>query len=196
MTPATDHWRLLVTAIEEQRAQARRDYRHLILQFVGRLIDAKHCTATAMGWLCPRRVAGGRNVLTWSVNSDTRADDHPALRLKGLTELEDGAVLSIWVETSAAADLLSYSVGLRGERRGSGNPWYARIDLDAGPRGKGPCGHPRLHCHLGGNPGQPDDPRAPLPWISPVHALEWLLTTVHSDFEPSPWRPEELEGKE
>ena len=126
--------------------------------------------------------------------------DHPAIELKGLNHLKDGALLTLSVLLDPRAQrVLAYSIGIQGQSKRPERDWYARIDLTEEPEGVGLCGHPLLHCHVGetseGDPALSPSPvapsakaplftaRVPLPWMMPVNALDWLLATVHSPLD-------------
>lgn len=102
-----------------------------------------------------------------------------------------GPVLSLRVEMDRKERVRAFSVGIEGACRGTtegavGSRWYARVDLTEKPDGQGDCGHPLLHAHIGDDPDAALSPRAPLPWMLPHEALEWLLATVDSALEPAP----------
>ena len=84
--------------------------------------------------------------------------------------------------------LKSYTVSIVGRRRdgiaAASTAFYARVDLDEGPKGHGLCGHPVLHCHVGAEPDDRFSPRVPLPWLHPADALDWLLSTLPPALEP------------
>lgn len=83
--------------------------------------------------------------------------------------------------------------------RSDGTPWtiaaHLSLDrdrarsLDGDRQGLGACSHAALHCHVG--PGLDVEPkvRVPLPALSPVDILDWVLSQVvpTAAFEPAPW---------
>ena len=154
-----------------------------------RLGERDHCSRTAPSWLeqhTNRR--GNRDRLELTQSADARLGSHPAIQLRALEYLEDGAKLIIWVNSEhRRGRLLDYGISLCGLSRESGTRWYARMELDAEQCGQGPCGHPVLHCHVGVDPDAEQEPKArvPLPWLYPWDALDWLLATVEPRLEPN-----------
>jgi hypothetical protein len=140
------------------------------------------------GGLCDRgavhqiKWAGNELRVSPAANGKT-VRGHPAYQLRNLASLEDGALLGFVVRVGPKGQLLSFTVGIEGALRTSGTPWSARIDLTEKPEGRGPCGHPVLHAHVG-----PDDKagpvaRVPIRLLPPDQALRWLLVTVHPALE-------------
>ncbi len=80
---------------------------------------------------------------------------------------------------------LTYSVGLVGVRKDNGNKWFARVDLDGGSKGQGPCGHSRLHVHVGEDPNEAFQTRVPTCFLTPGEALAWLLANCDPALEPN-----------
>jgi hypothetical protein len=160
-----------------------------------------HSAQQAIGWLWSRP-SDGRTRIDFKPIADGRnAWGHPAVRLRGLEHVEDGAVLTLSIDVDRRkSTILSYSVSIEGNARtrpgepastvatptGAGRPWYARVDLTDAPVGQGLCGHALLHCHVGGDPGPNEkfSARVPLPWLHPADALDWLLATVDRSLEP------------
>lgn len=56
-------------------------------------------------------------------------------------------------------------------------------------RGTGACGHPHMHAHVGDWKPSKFSPRIPLPLLSPVEAIDWILTALDPAWEPAPWPP-------
>jgi hypothetical protein len=187
-----DRWQKLRKEVDDLRANREHHVATLtndITRRLKRLAVERHCSPTAIGWIQHRR-NGATTKIDFRPNADGRdARGHPAVRLHGLDHLADGAVLTLSIDLERDR-LESYTVSIVGRKReGSAatpSPFYARIDLDDDPKGRGLCGHPLLHCHVGADP-EPNDkfsPRAPLPWLHPADALDWLLSTVHPPLEP------------
>lgn len=171
-------------SVERNRMYAGSEVRRR-LQLLG---ERRLCDRNAPSWLEPRlNVRGDRERLELSERADGRLGNHPAIRLRGLAHIEDGAKLVIWVNSERRRKrLLEYGISLCGIRRCGGSPWYARMELDEQPCGQGPCGHPTLHCHVGVEPDGEQEPKArvPLPWLYPWDALDWLMATVEPKLEP------------
>lgn len=143
-------------------------------------------------------------IRAWSRSANARDNrEHHALRLRSLPHLVDagtspmsehlnaGPVLSLRVVLDRGERVRAFSVGIEGLRPvaadgSAGSRWYARVELTEGPEGKGDCGHPLLHAHVGDDPSAALSPRVPLPWLHPHEALEWLLATVDPALEPAP----------
>ncbi len=53
--------------------------------------------------------------------------------------------------------------------------------------GAGACSHAALHCHVGADLDAKPQVRVPLPAVSVVDALDWLIATVVPGWEPAPW---------
>jgi hypothetical protein len=182
-------WAQLVEDIRKARvspAHSRTEVQNALVRRFKRLADQKRCSGTAIGWLENQSTKQGRNLLGLMVRADGRdGRDRPAIKLKNLAHLEDGALLTISVEIDdRRREILSYSIALHGALRGDGAAWYARLDLDESCRGQGPCAHALLHAHIGLGDEAKFSPRAPLPWLHPADALDWLLATVEPAMEP------------
>ena len=196
------------TSLREEIDRARREQpRYDLTRVTGvikRLGDRGFCDKSAKHWLSEVNGPKGMTIRAWSRSAnafDNRG--HHALRLRALRFLADtanasmpdhlrlGPVLSLRVVMDRAGRLREFSVGIDGACRGTaegavGSRWYARVDLTETPEGQGDCGHPLLHAHIGDDPDAVLSPRAPLPWMLPHEALEWLLATVDPALEPAP----------
>jgi hypothetical protein len=183
-----------------------------LLTILKSVADRERCSRNVQGWLQHRKKRGGDVELIVSSSSDAVDSwERPAILLKNLHYLHDGAALSLMatLRDQAPKGIRAYTVALEGKTRSSDLAWYARIDLTEEPEGKGLCGHPLLHCHIGSGPdeaaspetaegtvsAQPTksapnlklrsiSPRVPLPWLFPWEALEWLLATTDPLLEP------------
>jgi hypothetical protein len=178
-------WSRNARAMDEARRQDREDHERRVRRRIKALVDENLCNPAAVAWFGSQS-AGDRAHASFK-SGDERIRNYPALRLGDLRHLQAGAILSVsFVYERRSLIVLKYSIGLRGKSRQAGLPWYARIDLDEEQKGQGPCGHPNLHCHVGGDPegDAPPDARVPLPWLAPDEALTWLLATVDPRFEP------------
>ncbi len=201
--PPPPPWQARHLKLEEERNRTSLRPGECKTELVRRLAglaQKRHCSPAVVGWLQAQTYIkiwkAGRKIITFSENADGRFREHPALRLCGLSNLDDGALLTLSIEVDGKKDrLLSYSIGILGTARGGGPPWYARVDLheegDEDLRGDchgGFCNHPLLHCHTGMDPSTKERPevRAPLPWLMPWEALEWLLATADPVLEPEP----------
>lgn len=143
------------------------------------------CSGAVEGWLTTPGVANYGTLVTLSKNADAATSrGQPAIELRGLRHLEDGAVLGMQVNVNRRNELLEYTIGLAGCLRSSGQPWFARVDLTEEPEGSGPCAHPLLHAHVGSDPDEQLAVRIPLAPLLPAEALDWLLATVDPDLEP------------
>ncbi len=184
---------------------------HLLSALKG-LAEQGYCSKTVQGWVKSEKKKDGYVEIVVSPGDAHDNWKHPAIKLKNLEYLEDGAVLSLMVTLSERAPkgIRAYTLGLAGKLKLSGLAWYARIDLTEEPEGEGICAHPLLHCHTGSTPddaGTPAgataiaaplaaaaagskprvrafSPRVPLPWLSPWEAVEWLLATADPRLEP------------
>jgi hypothetical protein len=167
-----------------------------------RLAAQKHCAPQVVGWFRIEGAKGGRQLFGLKDSVPSKDSwDHPAIALKGLQHIQDGALLTLSVLLDPRAQrVLAYSIGIQGQSKRPERLWYARIDLTQVPEGVGLCGHPLLHCHVGETSEEPpplesptsSEPQAkaplftarvPLPWMMPVDALDWLLATVHSPLD-------------
>jgi hypothetical protein len=183
-------WTRLVEEIQQARrapGHARTDVQNAIARRFQALAKDRRCSATAVGWLEARTMAQGRHNIRLMDRADGRDNRaRPAVKLRELSHLQDGALLTISVDIDdRRREIIAYSVALHGKLRSGDVPWYARIDLDESPRGQGPCGHPLLHAHVGLGEEGKFSPRAPLPWLHPGEALDWLLATVEPSVELS-----------
>jgi hypothetical protein len=161
---------------------------------IGRLQEIaklKLCDDAVVGWFTPVR-----GKLTISNAAPAKIGKWPAIPLMNLEHIEDARLtLSVTFDRGA---LSAYSIQLLGLRRiESSLPWYARVDLDDKPKGVGLCSHALLHTHVGTTPDSDDVPsadpmgeckrfstRVPMPWLAPIDALNWLLSTVDRRLEP------------
>lgn len=193
MSPERSRWAGLGTEIEDARqspAHSLTALENSILRRVQALAGRGHCSPNAIGWIGKIPGRDHRKRITFKDAADGRdGRGHPAVRLSGLQHLADGALLTFSIETDCRrSTLLSYSVSIQGLCRAAlpERPWYSRIDLTEKPVGQGPCGHPALHCHVGGEAETKGhiDPRVPLPWLAPGDALDWLLATTEPRMEP------------
>lgn len=168
-------------------------------------IAGKHCSGSAAYWIKIDRNARTRlgNTLCTQIKFSDKADgrvgmEHTALHLKKLAALEDGACLSLAINIDHNDRLIGYSVGLQGTSRTGQRLFYARIDLheaslSALPMVKegGFANHPLLHLQFGADPNDSAElpaARAPLPFLLPWHAVDWLLSVTHPPLEPEPFR--------
>ena len=171
---------------------------------IRRLIPKKHCSKMAEHWVKPYQVRSQLcstpcRQIKFSEKADGRAAmGHPALRLSGLDALEDGALLTMAINIDHGDRLIGYSIGLQGTARCKTRGFYARIDLheagmDALPMVEdgGFANHPLLHLQFGADPNDSSErpaARAPLPFLLPWHAVDWLLAITHPSLEPEPFR--------
>lgn len=179
-------WSRNTQAVDDARRQDSADHEQRVRRKLKVLVEAKLCHRSAVVWFGPQSLAGERTHASFKYG-DGQMRGHPVLTLKKLEHLQPGAILSMsFLQEKRSGIVLAYSVGLSGRTSGSGRPWYARVDLDQEQKGQGPCGHPNLHCHVGGDPEKDEEPQArvPLPWLAPDEALTWLLATVDQRFEP------------
>lgn len=177
----TSRWGELASETRQRAATTRvpKRVRNEIVIVLKRLAAAGQCSQDVQGWLTT-----SAECLTFSKNADGRdGRDHPALKLQRLPDLQDGAVLSMQIEFGPNGPLRGYNLGVTGATR-RGDPWYARMDLGLMPEGSGLCGHPLLHLHVGRDPDELPNVRAPLAWLEPVDALTWLLATLDPRHEP------------
>jgi hypothetical protein len=152
-----------------------------------RLADAKHCAREAPYRVASTKLGHSARVIGFRRARDCAEDGHPTVELEGLPWLYS-ARLSLEVLLGRGGEVEQFSVSISGKERVTSQQWYARIDLDPEQRGRGPCSHPMLHCHVGADPNAQgtQECRVPLPWLAPDEALEWLLATVDPDaLEPS-----------
>ncbi|MCC6554266.1 MAG: hypothetical protein IT372_14890 [Polyangiaceae bacterium] len=152
-----DCWILLREAVDDNRCP-RKDIANELIIALKRLAKQKHCDREVEGWLrFDSEEKSGARVLRVQRGDARDNRQRPAIMLKNLAHLEDGAVLGIMVVCRKRDEsILAYTVSLQGRQKPSGQPWYARIDLDDGPKGEGLCGHPLLHCHVGSDPDDED----------------------------------------
>lgn len=199
MSPILRPWQARHEQVDQHRQQVTLRPQHheqLLRAPLQELAQQRLCNQAVQGWLFTRRTEKGRIAIGLSRDADGHVGKHPALVLRNLSHLMDGALLSFIVHVSDRDNqLLTYSIGVRGVTRGPAQPWYCRIDLheegDAELRGEsegGFCNHPMLHCHVGADPDEREGPavRVPAVWLLPGEALQWLLATVHPALEPEP----------
>lgn len=187
------------TSLREEIERARRDQPRYdlarVTAVIKRLGVTHRCSPMAVHWLGATRDSDRSLIHSWRPVSDAQdGRGHPAVRLRNLTHLLDseafdgglaGPVLSYRAVLDRSDHVRSFSVGITGHQVSLAR-WYARVELTERPEGQGDCGHPLLHAHIGDDPDAALSPRAPLPWMLPHEALEWLLATVDSELEPAP----------
>jgi hypothetical protein len=207
-------WHELRDAIVKAREAAPPSVDMVQNQLLGRLRrlssgQKPRCSANVQGWLQKR---GARRWVEIALKKSADGIDswsNPAIVLKNLHYLEDGATLrfAVTVSERAPRGIVAYTVALEGKVRSSHKHWYGQVHLTEAPEGEGLCGHALLHCHVGSSPEEaaeesaaadtgPADaqqrklrhfsPRVPLPWLNPWEALEWLLATVDPALDPAP----------
>lgn len=197
------YWEKLFVEIDQQRQALIVEAEECAYELRLRLIELtrrKHCSSNAPHWIVSQRNEKSRLLdtpctkVSFSHRADGRLESHPALKIQKLQALDDGALLTIAINIDKTNHLIGYNIGLQGIGRNSSRRWYARIDLheaspDSRPKvtGGGFCNHPLLHCQFGMDPNDRSEQpaaRAPVPWLPPWHAMEWLLATTHPDLEP------------
>lgn len=184
-------WRRLAATIDGARSQygaSRLDCGNELRKRIQRLVAAEHCCDRAVAWVSEATGPLHRTEICVSRSADGAGSRHPAVRLNSLARLQDGALLSflIVIDVRRGA-FVGYSVSLEGVGRDDCGAWRSRIELDPHPRGQGLCGHPVLHCHVGGAANErTPEARVPLPWLAPWEALDWLLATADKKFETDP----------
>lgn len=181
-----DPWTALALEIVQRRTE-RHDHRNELGRRLKRLVEAGKCPEAATGWV--RKTNENRNSrIDLSKSAQKGLLKHPAVALKGLSALEDGALLS-FIVTVRKDEILKYSVGLTGTVRGTGQGWFARFDLDESEAGSDPCAHAMLHCHIGQDPDSDMKVRVPVPWLAPGEALDWLLSMADATPPGISWSP-------
>lgn len=216
MSDHDDWWTSLRAQIEEGRSAkglSALEIQNGILRTLIATAERGHCSRNVRGWLQTRRTSDGRKEIALLQGDTSDAKQRPAIKLRGLEYLEDGAMLAfkVLVSERAPKGIRAYTAYLRGTMRQTRVPWYARIDLSERPEGHGLCAHALLHCHMGTEPHPGEDeetlrdalpsgalergsaprrsrifsPRVPLPWLHPRHALQWLLATAEPGLEPA-----------
>lgn len=186
---SVDDWLKKRSEIEAARKSAAKEkgirWHNAIIATLKTLAEAGFCDEQVVGWVKEQSAGRRRKTIEFSDNADGKVGDYSAVRVNKTAFLPDGALLRLLVETEQDGGVLSYAIGLQG--KSAQGPWYARICLDPEQRGQGPCGHPLLHCHVGLDPEHAlskDDVRVPLPWLTPVEAIEWLFAAVEPRLEP------------
>lgn len=206
-------------ALAQERA--RRDLRYHPKQLIKELrsvikplteSEPRHASPQALHWLT-REGDRRRTEITFSDQSGVKLGDHPALALDHLTELADGALLTLFV-LLVDERVEKYNIGLCGDLRDAGRPWFVRVDLDPpllDPKvdldddeadliaqirrrpqkerlGHGLCSHAWPHGHVGHHPDAGEqETRVPVPFLDPVDALRWVIAVAQPRFEPCPW---------
>lgn len=200
-------WRRRYDEADAQRLQTKVDpavceteMRNRVRQLVAR----NHCVERAPWWI---EGESAQTLMGRTRCQQIRITDraptqpgerHPAILLQNLPTLADGALLTFVVSIGFNDVLVGYSIGVRGFTKGmDSRRWYARIDLHETPAGSPPalvghgyCGHALFHCQFGADPNDADErptARAPLDFLLPWHALDWILTTIEPDLEPEPF---------
>jgi hypothetical protein len=178
--PAKNCWEKLGddTSAARASAPAHEKVRNHLLRVLTALAKQEHCSKTVQGWLKSARRNDGYVEIVVKPGDASDNWRRPAIQLKNLAHLQDGAVLSLMVTLSERAPkgIRAYTLGVQGKLKASGLAWYARIDLTEKPEGHGVCAHPLLHCHLGSTP---DDAGAP---------SQALAADAHRHRSPSPAR--------
>jgi hypothetical protein len=194
---AMSTWHSLKKDIKERREEHRVRLTEVQASLIRRfkeLASRGLCDSEVQGWFTTEN-----GVFTISNAAPAKVGDWPAIPLKNLEHIDD-AHLTLSVTIDRRSGLKEYSIQLCGTRRiASSPPWYARVDLDEEPKGVGLCSHALLHAHVGATPDSDDIPsddplgarkrfstRVPMPWLTPIDALNWLLAAVDRRLEPAP----------
>jgi len=155
------------------------------------LAEAGHCDDTIRGRFSNRELG---DLAEWSIRKDGKAAAEP---LTGLADLET-AEMSVLGLMDRRGHLHAFTVSVEGKRK-DGSTWALAVHLcddrvtqksPTGDRqGIGACSHAALHCHVGPDLERGPAVRVPLPALSPVEALEWVLSQLvrSAKFEPAPW---------
>lgn len=180
-------WLARDESLQKELVRQRVEHKKELIQRLKLLVARKRCPEQAVAWLKTEAREDRRKAFVFSENANAKVGSHPALALRDLRHLQDEARLTLSVLIDKTSRLISYNIGLQGTGRSTGTRWYARIDLTESPEGKGPCGHPLLHCHVGVDPTVMEEPetRVPLPFLTPAEALDWLLATADPSLEPT-----------
>lgn len=214
--PNASCWHRLMNDIHHARDRAlnaQQVQNHLIIQLKSLYErEPRRCSRNVQGWL---HSDGNKRLVEIGLKKSADAKDsweNPAIALRNLLYLEDGAALrfAVTVSERAPRGIRAYTVALEGTVRSSKKRWYGQVHLTEKTEGEGLCGHALLHCHMGSSPEEATEdaetegggaaamasplprkrrtfsPRVPLPWLHPWEALEWLLATVDPDLEPAP----------
>lgn len=177
------HWVALRHAIETKRDTEKVAWESELTKALGRAATAGFC-ATYEKFRIKKRNSAIEIEPRGGVTMPAVKADVPAIALTRLPNIDDPK-LAFRVALRRDGRIEQYTMSLVGTEKSTGLPWYVRIDLDEAQKGQGPCGHPLLHAHVGGDPSnkQAQPVRLPLPWLAPHHALEWILANV-AGFEP------------
>lgn len=155
------------------------------------LANAGHCDTSIQG----RFSYQNRGHLTeWSIRKNGAQAAEP---LRGLADLAT-AEISVLGLVNKRGHLHAFTVSVEG-KRANGSTWALAVHLPddreteqnpSGDRqGLGACSHAALHCHVGPDLVTGPAVRVPLPALSPVEVLEWVLSQLvpTPQFEPAPW---------
>lgn len=175
-------WIALREDINEARTRCQgTDLQNAMVVELTRAVKLGICSKMAPYW-----IARDGDLVGLLRHGDATIGEHRAILLQKLPALDD-AKLTFRIVLNWPKGLREYTVGVVGKERKSGRDWYVRIDLDPEQRGRGPCHHPMLHCHVGVDATEKgvQETRAPLPWLYPHEALAWILATLHDQLEPA-----------
>lgn len=176
-------WENIEDGIKRGREFRQPFWDNEIRKVLRRLVDRRYCDHQATHQVFARS-KGRVTIVKVSSSTAIEGDRTPAIPLRSPARLVNPARLTL-VVVYERERLLRYNIAIEGEHAATQRPWYARVDLDERRMGRGPCSHPLLHCQVGEKPDANQQARAPLPWLTPVHALEWLLASVYDDMEPT-----------
>lgn len=155
------------------------------------LADAGHCDASIRGRF---RGKNRGDFAEWSIRGVNGGEI--AEPLNNLTTLAT-ARITILALVHNSGHLHAFTMSVEGERP-DGSKWALAVHLpddrvahneDGDRQGLGGCSHAALHCHVGPDLETAPNVRVPLPALSPVELVEWVLSQlVPTDaFEPAKW---------
>jgi len=173
-----NRWVALRREVEDRRDQQKLGWQTEIIKTVGRASSAGFCAKEERYRIKQRNNAIEIEPRAGVTMPAVKADV-PAIALLKLPRLDD-AKLAFRVALRRDGRIEQYTMSLVGTDTSTKAPWFVRIDLDEEQKGQGPCGHPLLHAHVGGDPSNKhaQPVRIPLPWLAPHDALEWMLANV------------------
>ena len=155
------------------------------------LAEAGYCDQTIRGRFSQQRSG---ELVEWSIRRNNAQAAEP---LTGLADLAT-AEISVLGLVSRNGHLHAFTVSVEG-KRSDGSSWAIAVHLpddretkknpDGDREGLGACSHAALHCHVGPDLDTGPKVRVPLPALTPVEVLDWVLSQLVPTpaFEPAPW---------
>lgn len=131
--------------------------------------------------------AADRRMRSWRIAPRSGKPEKWAEPLQRLAPGITAAELTVLASTDPDVVELREFTAMVSGRRHDASPFKIAAHLDDEHLGDGACGHALFHCHVGPSLDELPKVRVPLPALTAVEVVEWILTPVLAGWEPQPW---------